>query len=207
MVAARVRVHAAGVFAPVTAALAAQTNGLDALLEAGAGPAHYLAHCLSGADAVGIALDVSTAAARVAARADQRIAAVVADVWQRLPLATASFDAVLCVFAPRNLPEFARVLVEGGKLLTVTPNPGHLAELRSRHQLLQIPADKQEGIRSEYFQLADSQRIRYPIDLPAVLADDLVRMGPNAFHAPPPVNESLRDQIDVTLSCLIRLPG
>ncbi|MFT4109520.1 putative RNA methyltransferase, partial [Propionicimonas sp.] len=73
MLQARARVHAAGVFAPVAGLVAGAVQGRSPVLEVGAGTAYYLTAALGAdRDAVGLALDVSKAAARIAARADPR---------------------------------------------------------------------------------------------------------------------------------------
>jgi 23S rRNA (guanine745-N1)-methyltransferase len=207
MLAARGRVHDAGLFDPVADAVAAAVSGARTILEAGAGTAHYLARCLDagvGLDArKGLALDVSTAAARVAAKRP-RVAAVVADVWKTLPLADAGFDAVLCVFAPRNLAEFARVLRPGGRLIAVTPNPGHLAAVRSAHALLAIPADKGAALERPPFELVDAVAVRYAVPLSRAQVADLIAMGPNAFHHPPANTLAVEDHVDVTVWTLER---
>ena len=59
------------------------------------------------------------------------LALVVADLWEPVPVADAVADAVLSVFAPRNVPETARMLAPGGSWLLVTPNPGHLRRVRA----------------------------------------------------------------------------
>ena len=203
MLAARARVHASGLFGPVTALLATATAGRTAVLEVGAGTGHHLVAAL-GDDpaAVGVALDVSRAAARRAARADPRVTAVVADVWSRLPIRDRCLDAVLCVFAPRNLAEFARVLRPDGRLVVATPGPGHLAGLRDRHGLLRIPADKQARLAAaaaEFFELLDTRVVRSRADVAAVLAADLIAMGPNAFHRLPEDVTATRVTIEVTV--------
>ncbi len=203
MLAARGRVHTSGLFAPVAGLVSAATTGATALLEVGAGTAHYLVGAL-GADpaAVGIALDVSRAAARAAARADPRVTAVVADVWRPLPVRARSLDAVLCVFAPRNLAEFARVLRPGGRLVVATPGPGHLAGLRDRHGLLRIPPGKDARLAvaaAEFFRLTDTRVSRYRAEADAGLAADLIGMGPNAFHRLPAEVAATRITIDVTV--------
>ncbi len=189
MLAARARVHSAGIFEPVAELVAGQLAGRATLLEVGAGTAYYLARAI-GADplAVGLALDVSKAAARVAARTGPRIAAVVADVWRPLPLRDRCLDGVLCVFAPRNVPEFARVLRPDGLLVVVTPRPGHLAGLRDRHGLLRVPSDKAEQLvatASEFFGLLETRVLRRQVPVTAGQAADLIAMGPNAFHRVP----------------------
>ena len=64
---------------------------------------------------VGIALDSSRPALRRAARADERIAAVVCDAWRALPIRDGVVAAVLCVFAPRNAEELRRIGYVGGR--------------------------------------------------------------------------------------------
>ena len=203
MLSARARVHAAGIFAPVAAQVAGQVRGSTAVLEVGAGTAYYLATAL-GDDpgAVGVALDVSKAAAKAAARTDQRIAAVVADVWHPLPVRDRCLDAVLCAFAPRNLPEFARVLRPHGVLVIVTPRPEHLAGLRDRHGLLRVPSDKADQLviaASEFFELVDTRLLRHQVDVSAALAADLIAMGPNAFHRLPEDVDAGSVTIDITV--------
>lgn len=203
MLAARGRVHSAGIFGAVAERVAAQVAGRTRLLEVGAGTAYYLSRAL-GDDpgAVGVALDVSKAAARVAARTDARVAAVVADVWQPLPIQGYCLDAVLCVFAPRNLPEFARVLKPDGILVVVTPRPGHLSGLRDRHGLLQVPPDKAEQLAtaaSEFFELHDTRVLRHRVPVSAAQATDLIAMGPNAFHRVPEEVSAGSVTIDLTV--------
>ena len=96
MLGARARVHAAGIFEVVADRVAAQVGGRMSILEVGSGTAYYLSRAL-GQDpaAVGVALDVSRAAAKAAARTDPRIAAVVADVWRPLPVRDRCLDAIL----------------------------------------------------------------------------------------------------------------
>lgn len=203
MLAARGRVLASGAFDPLLNLIAQQAREAHRVLEVGSGTAHYLRRCL-GDDphARGIALDVSVAAAKLAARTDPRIAAVVADVWAGLPVLDHTLDAVLCVFAPRNLSDFARVLRQDGRLLVLTPNPGHLAVLRERHGLLDIEPDKQQRLlaaAAEFFDLRGTSRVRMAVRLDAELAGDVIAMGPNAFHSPEPPTEPVDDHLDATL--------
>jgi 23S rRNA (guanine745-N1)-methyltransferase len=207
MVAARNRVHQAGLFALVAESLRDLTHSNPAqaggtVMEVGAGPAYYLASLVESTQATGLALDISTAAARAAAQASRRIAAVVADVWQPLPLLDGVIDLILCVFAPRNLPEFARVLHPAGQVVVVTPNSGHLARLRQQYGLIGIGQAKTTDLQRGPFRLIAAQQLCYPVELPAPLATDVIGMGPNAFHHPPPVTEGLTDHVDLTIHML-----
>lgn len=189
MLAARERVHASGLFGTVAHVVRDRLVGRPRVLEVGSGTAYYLRLALGDDEtAVGVALDVSKAAARLAARADPRISAVVADVWRPLPFRDHCLDGVLCVFAPRNLAEFARVLRPDGRLVVVTPKPEHLAGLRDRHGLLEVPAGKADQLTlaaAEFFDLLASTGLTRTREVPGALAADLIAMGPNAFHRLP----------------------
>jgi 23S rRNA (guanine745-N1)-methyltransferase len=199
MVADRAAFLAAGHYAGVTAALAAavRADGTPStLLDLGGGTGHHLAAVLDGLpDAVGLVLDSSPYAARRAARAHPRAAAVVADAWQRLPVRDGVADRVVVVFAPRNGPEIARVLRPGGRLVVVTPAPDHLAELVGPLGLLRVDPDKQArlaaglqpGLRAT---AAAAHRERLLLRHDAVRT--LVGMGPHARHLS---REQLRTRI------------
>lgn len=180
MLEARGRFLATGAYGPIADAVAEVCRDARTVLEVGAGTGYYLAHALPEG-ARGIATDVSPAACKRAAKAHPDVAAVVADTWERLPVADHSVDVVLCVFAPRNFDEFRRVLVPGGRVVVVVPNPEHLGELRKDHGLLDIDAWKADEVAAE---LETPARIwvTYEVDLDAAAATDLVAMGPNAFH-------------------------
>lgn len=187
MVAARDRFLTAGHYRPLADRLAELAGGSPRrLLDVGTGTGYYLAQLLEAwPGARGIGLDVSVAAARRAARAHPRAASVVADAWGDLPVADAGFDLVLNVFAPRGGEEFVRVLAPGGAVVTVTPEPDHLGELRSVLGLLEIAPDKPQQLRSAWDGLLlpeASETLRYACPLDRAAVRDLIGMGPNAFH-------------------------
>ncbi|MFZ0531303.1 MAG: SAM-dependent methyltransferase, partial [Propionicimonas sp.] len=117
--------------------------------------------------------------------------------------------AVLCVFAPRNLPEFARVLADTGVLVVVTPNAGHLARLRERYGLLGVPtgkADQLQDAAAEHFRRLGSERLTRTAEVDAQRVADLIGMGPNAFHGLPDRVGAEAVTIDVTVQTFRPLP-
>ncbi|MEO3771540.1 putative RNA methyltransferase [Micromonospora sp. B9E7] len=156
------------------------------VVDAGAGTGRYLGAVLAALpDAVGLALDVSKPALRRAARAHPRAAAALADTWQRLPLADASTAVLLNVFAPRNGPEFHRVLDPAGTLLVVTPDNDHLAELVDALDLLRVDPEKADRVTSSldgHFTPVSSTVHRAELTLTRTEAASLVGMGPSAWH-------------------------
>jgi SAM-dependent methyltransferase len=189
MVAARDRVLGAGLFAPLTDALArAAAPGArpGAIVDVGGGSGHHLAGVLDQAPGhLGIVLDVSRYALRRAARAHPRAAAVGADAWGPLPLADAVAASLLCVFAPRNGAELARVLDPDGVLVVATPAPEHLGALVDALDLLRVDPRKDERLAEQLaggFTLHHRERCEWTMTLGRDDALALAAMGPSAFH-------------------------
>lgn len=202
MVDARDRVLASGAFDVVDDALARRASSARVVLDVGGGTGHHAARLLEATGARGVSLDISVPAARRAARAHPRAASVVADAWGPLPVRTRRFDVVTCLFAPRNMAEFARALGDGGLLLVVTPDADHLAALRARYGLLAIEPDKDDRLlrqASGHFEAVARQRLRAPISADSALARDLIAMGPNAFHGVPAEVDPIDTEVAVSL--------
>jgi 23S rRNA (guanine745-N1)-methyltransferase len=214
MVAARVAAHARGLAPPVTealaAAIAAHADGhLGTVVDVGAGPGSHLAGVLERfPDAEGLAIDLSKYAARRAARCHPRASAAVADVWAGLPLTAGSVDVLLDVFAPRDVPAFARALRAGGLLVIVTPAAAHLAPLVEALGLVRVGADKAERLDAAvagHLTPIDRDRVEWELVADAALVEHLVRMGPSAHHLDV---EELRTRIaglppPVTVTCAV----
>lgn len=190
MVAARAALLSTGAFDFISEALAGAVPGAAGLvLDAGAGPGHHLAAVLDAwPDTVGLAVDVAKPAVRRAARAHPRGAAVLADSWQRLPVASGTVSVLLNVFAPRNGAEFARVLRPDGALLVVTPAPDHLAGLVDRLRMVRIDPEKPGRVAASlapWFQLVGRSVHRRELRLSRDQVRALVAMGPSARHTEP----------------------
>ncbi|WP_411703145.1 methyltransferase domain-containing protein [Corynebacterium sp. LaCa142] len=198
MVNAREAYLATGHFAPfVESVTGAVQDALDAsslsastpasLLEVGAGTGYYLAHTLDSIDgARGVGLDISPHAAKHLAKCHPRVGAVVADVWQQLPIRDESIDAISVVFAPRNPSEFQRVLAPGGQVIVLTPGAGHLDELREPLGILGVEEGKVERMYEQaegnLEQAADPVDISFPIHLDKAAIAAQVGMSPSARH-------------------------
>ena len=187
MIADRAAFLAEGHYSFIADALADTVRPDDGLvLDAGTGTGDYLARVLQARpDAPGLGIDVSKPALRRAARAHPRAGAALADVWRPLPLADASVSVLLNVFAPRNGPEFHRILRPSGVLLVVTPAPDHLRELVTTYGLIGVDPAKPERVAET---LGRSWRVegtathRRTLHLTAARTRTLIGMTPSARH-------------------------
>ncbi|QNE22344.1 methyltransferase type 11 [Kribbella qitaiheensis] len=233
MIEARGTFLAGGHYAPIRDALIAHTPPTAThFAEVGAGTAYYLAGVIeAGAgeagktvepgeaaeaaevgkrERVGVALDVSRYAARRAAKVDGRIGSVVCDAWKELPLRDGVVDVVLDVFAPRNAPEMRRILAPGGKLLVVTPNQAHLAELIAVLGMVRVDEDKdrrlRESLAGEFVQ-TEATAVEVGMRLDHRSVEQLVAMTPSARHVQPAELAEriavLADPVEVTLSVTV----
>lgn len=222
MVEARARFLDAGHYAPISSAVARavlrQAPSLGPVADVGAGTGHHLAAALDASGRTGVALDISKAAARRAARAHPHIGAVVCDAWGPLPVRDGSLACVLDIFSPRNPAEFHRVLSENGIVVVVTPRADHLAELVTRFGLLGMEQDKAarlEAKMSPLFRPTGATAVSASMNLSPEEVVAVVRMGPSARHLTAErIDEELHrlpSQSQVTLSVsvssFVRVPG
>lgn len=190
MVAARERLLASGHFEPLARELAAiaARPGLDGVegpvLDLGAGTGYYLAAVLEATgDRKGIAVDNSKFAARRAARCHPAAGAVVADIWDRVPVRDGSVALLLNVFAPRNGEEIERILAPGGRVIVVTPGPDHLEELIEPFAMISVDPDKERRLEDSLGAAGAGSEVvplTWKMSLTAEEAVDLVGMGPSA---------------------------
>ncbi|MEV1169409.1 putative RNA methyltransferase [Nonomuraea sp. NPDC049784] len=166
----------------------AEGRAAPLIVDAGAGTGHYLAAALNAVnDGIGMAFDVSKHAVRRAARVHPRAGAFVADVWRPLPIRDGVADVVIDVFAPRNGPEFGRILRPGGVALVVTPAGRHLRPLVEELGLLSVDEEKERRLARSLEGFAESERrsIEFEMELGHDDIAQVVGMGPSAWHTDP----------------------
>ncbi|WP_335583240.1 putative RNA methyltransferase [Mycetocola zhujimingii] len=179
------------------AAAGADAPWLPRIAELGCGTGFYLSRAVAGLTGAGsndilpVAADLSPFAVRMAVRAVGSAGGVVLDVWQPLPFLSESVAGILSVFAPRNLPEFARVLDAGGFLVAVVPTTRHLQEIRAEGRAIGIPDGKPEALTdaaSPWFSEENRALVEFEMQLTSVELDALIGMGPSAHHTESPTS-------------------
>lgn len=175
----------AGYFAPLLCELKKIISpDTDTLLDVGCGEGYFtrglVDHC-SRADIYGI--DISKAGIHLASKIDRRSTYAVASSHS-LPLANASMDVILRVYAPSKDPELCRVLRPGGKLIIVTPGERHLIGLRKKIYREVRPHPKPQA-PGGFVEIAQSQ-LGFTLDIPpGDLTRALLAMTPFAWRLKP----------------------
>ena len=162
-----------GYYAPLQKALCktvlhyAKNDTVD-LLDAGCGECYYTAAVEKALSDAGkqssiVGIDISKDALKVGDKRGTDLRLAVASAY-RLPVADASCDVVLNVFAPFAGEEYLRVLKPGGVLLHVSPDVNHLWELKQAvyetPYLNTTDAPEQDGLC-----IIDDQRIAMQLAL------------------------------------------
>ncbi|HEY8035541.1 MAG TPA: 23S rRNA (guanine(745)-N(1))-methyltransferase [Methylobacter sp.] len=185
----------AGYYEPMAKAVAMMidANQPRHLLDLGCGEGYYTraieTFCTNPMMLHGV--DIAKFAVAAAAKKQPNARFIVASS-NRLPYADQYFDFVLRVFAPSNDDELKRVLKPSGFLLTVTPGPRHLWQLKEF-----IYAEvKEHALESELplgFERIDMQRISYKITPNPQQRIALLQMTPFAWRANESVQQAIQD--------------
>lgn len=184
------------------------TDDATAILDIGCGEGYYTAAFADvarakGADTFG--LDVAKVAIRAAAKRYSSVTFCVASS-HRLPFEDATMDAVVRIYAPCKAEELARVVKPGGWVITVTPGPRHLMELKGLiYDEIRLHAPHSEQLPG--FTMQQEQTVAYEMNLKGDEAVALLQMTPFAWRAKPEVWEGLakqdafRCQTDFSIHC------
>lgn len=173
---------------PATPAVA---NAPAALLDIGCGEGYYsnrLANTMPELEVYGI--DISKAAVKAASKTYPKLHCAVASSYH-LPFSDAAFSMLLRIYAPSEPTELARVAAPGALLLTVTPAPEHLLQLKQQiyNEVRLHPADIQQQSGFEHLQRQQLSWLFQP-EKPADL-EQLLQMIPLGYK----VNATLKQQL------------
>ena len=153
------------------------------VLDAGCGEGYYAAKISeNGHDVVGLDLSKRgiTHAAKQAMRAGSNAFFCVAGIFD-LPLADASVDAVVSLFAPVAEAEFLRVLKPGGVLILVGAGEEHLFSLK--RVLYDTPyRNEPRADRPSAMQQIAAERVRYAFEADNQTLQELFSMTPYFYR-------------------------
>jgi 23S rRNA (guanine745-N1)-methyltransferase len=176
---------------------------LPIVVDLGSGTGHLLGTLAGARKIVGIGLDLSTAAATVAARQFPTLHWIVANADRRLPLLDTSVDLILSVHARRNAPECRRVLKRGGVLLIAIPAEDDLIELRTRVLGEAVRRDRVDALVEEHehaFAVVEQFTIRESADLARPQLIDLLRTTYRGMRRSESERIERLDRLRVTLA-------
>jgi 23S rRNA (guanine745-N1)-methyltransferase len=190
MLDARDRILGAGHFDPVAAAIRAEIGKAElddiegAVVDLGTGTGWYLAGVLEELPGrIGLGVDNSKFAARRAAKVHPRASAVVADIWDEVPVKSGAAALIINVFSPRNGEEIERITADGGRLIVVTPTSDHLKELIEPFGMISVDPDKETRLEKSLGEEGDpleATGVEWKMELGPEEVRDLIGMGPSA---------------------------
>nr|WP_246140900.1 methyltransferase domain-containing protein [Bacillus marasmi] len=153
------------------------------ILDTGCGEGTHLSSICEGVSttAIGVGIDIAKEGIIAAAKNHAEKIWTVADL-ANTPFQEHQFDVILNILSPSNYAEFNRLLKKDGLLIKVVPQSSYLKELR---QAFYHETDKKTYSNSdtidrfnERFQLLDSLRLTYSVNLDKTSLESLIRMTP-----------------------------
>jgi 23S rRNA (guanine745-N1)-methyltransferase len=151
----------------------------------------------------GVGIDLSPAAADLAAKRFPALCWVVANADRRLPLLDRSVAVALSLHGRRNAAESARVLREDGRLIVAVPAPDDLAEVRSALHGQADARSRAPGVLAAFeplFVLDDRLTVRDRLTLPPEALRALLRITYRGARTSAAARVAALPSLDVTLS-------
>lgn len=189
-------------FADAICRLAKKYADGGVIVDAGCGEGYYTLKMAEFADVCGIDLSkfAVEAAAKYASREGKNAAFCVAGIFD-MPLKDGSADAVVNIFAPCAPTEFARVLKDGGYLITAGAGEDHLYSLKAAIYDEPTKNSPREDLpRGELFEV-ERERVQYTVRLSGDALEALFYMTPYSYRTGEEGIARLRGcgELDVTL--------
>lgn len=130
---------------------------------------------------VGVGIDISKEGIIVASKNYHNKIWAVADL-ANTPFKNKKFDVILNILSPSNYAEFNRLLKSGGLIIKVVPQSGYLKELRE-HLYQETEKQNYSNLETverfnENFQLVESLRLNYTVNLNKSSIEWLIQMTP-----------------------------
>lgn len=191
----------AGYYEPLAKAVSMMidANHPNHLLDLGCGEGYYSrkieTYCSNPMMLHGV--DIAKFAVAAAAKKQPNARFIVASA-NRLPYADRYFDFVLRVFAPSNDDELKRVLKPSGLLLTATPGPRHLWQLK-QFIYAEVKEHALENELPQGFERINTQRISYKIAPTPEQRIALLQMTPFAWRAGPSAQQAIKDAAELEI--------
>lgn len=172
----------------------------EVMVDAGAGEGYYTNEIQKRLRNQIYGFDVSKIALQKAAKANKKVHYFVASIFD-MPLYDASVDLILSVFAPLAIEEFKRVLKEDGMLITVTPGPNHLIELK-RAIYDDVIVNEAEQIKDEELKIIDKIDYNYQVTITSQEdLQNLFKMTPYYYKTSKEDAMKLTTYDTLTLTC------
>ena len=172
------------------------------LLDLGCGEGyytHFLAENLPNSATIN-ALDISKIAIRYAAKRYKKINFCVASAYD-VPLTSNSLDALIRIYAPSLESELQRLIKTNGYLITVTPAPRHLFELRTKIYE-QVNEHISENEAPVGFVKIEQVNLNYSLNISnAQILKDLIQMTPFAWKFTAQKMQDLLDEKQWEIEC------
>ncbi|TEW55600.1 23S rRNA (guanine(745)-N(1))-methyltransferase [Psychromonas sp. RZ22] len=145
-------------------------------------------------------VDISKVAIRYAAKRYQDIDFCVASAYQ-VPLADESIDLIIRIYAPSKAEELIRLIKKNGYLITVTPAPRHLYQLREViYENVNAHAEENEAVQG--FSKLEQMNLNYKLNIDdKEQLQNLINMTPFAWKFTPEKLTKLLNQSFWDIEC------
>ncbi len=174
------------------------------ILDTGCGEGYYLNQINNALPALVMGgVDIAKAGLQIAAKSNRSINWVCASNMN-LPIADASIDILMRIFAPSNDAELGRIIQPEGMLLIVAPGSHHLFELKQ--QLYPKPTLHEDIASPAGFALTNRIELRWTMSLESQTSiENLLHMTPFYWRGPLESKQKLLQQsaLEVTAHTVI----